>query len=59
MFYVFLLQTNDSVYETTSQQSIAFDLHELLHDVDIGSFLEPIKVIDETVNRKNISLTST
>ena len=47
MFYIFLMHTNDSVYETSSQQSIDFDVNELLNDADIGSPLDLVKVIDK------------
>ena len=56
MFYIFLLQTNDSVYETTSQQSIEFDVNELLNDADIGSSLDPFKVIDKTLKKINANI---
>ena len=52
MFYIFLLQTNDLVYETARQQSIDFDVNELLNDVDIGSSIDPVKVLEKTL--KNI-----
>ena len=52
MFYIFLLQTNDSVYETTTQQSSYFDVYELLNDVDIVSSIDPVKLIENTL--KNI-----
>jgi len=32
MFYIFLLQTIDSVFETMSEQSIALDVDELMRD---------------------------
>ena len=41
------------MYETTSQQSIDFDVHELLHDGYIGSSLDPIKVIEKTLKKIN------
>ena len=56
MFYIFLLQTNDSVYRTTSQKSIDFDVHELLNDVDIGSSLETVKVIEKTLKKINVDI---
>ena len=39
------------MYETTSQQSIDFDVHELLNDADIGSSLELVKVIEKTLKK--------
>ena len=53
MFCIFLLQRNDSVYETTSKRSIYFDVHGLLHNVDIGSSLDPVKVIEKTLKKNN------
>ena len=41
------------MYETTSQQSIYFDVHELLHDVYIGSYLGLVKVIEKTLKKIN------
>ena len=43
------MQTNDSVYETTSQKSIDFDVHELLNDADIGSSLDLVKLLKTTL----------
>ena len=51
MFYIFLLQTNDSVYETATQQSIYFDVNELLNDANIGSFIELVKILDKTLKK--------
>ena len=52
MFYIFLLQTNDSLYEISSQQSIYFDvLHDLLNNDDIGSSIDPVKVIEKTLKK--------
>ena len=56
MFYIFLLQTNDSVYETTTQQSIDFDVNELLNDVEIDSSLDPVKVIEKTLKNINVDI---
>ena len=56
MFYIFLLQTNDSVYETKSQLSIDFDVNELLNDADIGSYLDPVKVIEKTLKKINADI---
>ena len=56
MFYIFLWQTNDSVYEITSQQSIYFDVNELLNDVDIGSYLDLVKVIEKTLKKFNTDI---
>ena len=56
MFYIFLLQTNYSVYETTSQQSIDFDVNELLNDDDIGYSLDLVKVIEKTLKKINVDI---
>ena len=56
MFYIFVLQTSDLVYETTTQQSIDFDVKELLNNVDIGSSLDPIKVIEKTLKKNNADM---
>ena len=54
MFYIFLLQTNDSDYETTTQQSIYFDVNELLNDVDAGSSIDPVKVVEKTLKKQHV-----
>ena len=56
MFYIFLLQTNDLVYETPTQQSINFDVNELLNDADIGSSLDPVKLIEKTLKKINVDM---
>ena len=48
MFYIFLLHTNDSVYEIAKKQSIDFDVNELLNDADIGSSIDPVKLLEKT-----------
>ena len=49
MFYIFLLQTNDSVYETPTQQSIDFDVNKLLNDADIGSSIDLVNLLEKTL----------
>ena len=56
MFYIFLLQTNDSIYETKTQQSIDFDVYELLNDADIGSSIEPVKVLHKTLKKQHVEV---
>ena len=56
MFYIFLLQTHDSVYEIETQQSIDFNVNELMNDVDIGSSLNPMKVIEKTLKKINADI---
>ena len=52
MFNIFLLLTNDSDYETKTQQSIDFDVNKLLNDDDIGFSIDPMKLLEKTL--KNI-----
>ena len=52
MFYIFLFQNKYSLYETTSQKSIAFDVRELFHNDDIGYSLDLIKVIENTLKNQ-------
>ena len=56
MCYIFLLQTNYSVYKTSAQQSIDFDVNELLNNADLGSSLDPIKVIEKTLKKINVDI---
>ena len=41
------------MYETTSQQSIDFDVHELLNDAAIDYSLDPVKVIENILKKIN------
>ena len=56
MFYIFLLQTNDSMYETTSQQSIDFDVHELLNDANISHPIESVNLTEKTLKTINVDI---
>ena len=56
MFYVFLLQTNDLVFEIATQQSIDFDVNELLNDADIGSFLDPMNLLENTLKKFHVDM---
>ena len=56
LFYIFLLQTTDSTYETMSEQSIALDVDELMCNVGIDSSLDPIKMIENTLRKFNKDL---
>ena len=49
MFYIFLLQANDLLYETTTQRSIDFDVNELLNDSYIDSSINPVKLLENTL----------
>ena len=53
MFYIFLLQTIDLAYKTTSEQSIALDLNDFMCDYCIGSSLDPINMIDNSLKTVN------
>ena len=53
MFYIFLLQTNASVYETTTQQYLDFDVYELLNDTEIGSSIDSLKMLQKTLKNKH------
>ena len=39
-------------YKTKTQQSIDFDVNKLLNDADIGSSIDPVKLLENTL--KNI-----
>ena len=56
MFYIFLLQTGDSVYETPTQQSLQFDVYQLLKYNEIGTSIEPLKVLQKTIEKQNEEL---
>ena len=51
-----MLQTNDSVYETATQQSIDFDVNELLNDAENGSSIEPVKVVENTLKKIHVNM---
>ena len=51
MFYIFLLQSTDSGFDLESDKYINIDVDEIMHDADIGSSLDPIKMIEK--NLKN------
>ena len=53
MFYLFLLQTTDSIYETTTQQSLQFDVYQLFNDVNIGSSIDPLKVLQKPFKKQH------
>ena len=53
MFYKILLQATDSTFEKASEKSIDFDVHELMHDVGIGSSLDPINMIEKGLKKIN------
>ena len=51
-----LLQTNYSVYETATQQSLDFDVNKLLNDVDISSSLDLVKVLEKTLKKIHVNM---
>ena len=53
IFYIVLLHTTDSAYETTLEQAITFDVDEMMHDAVIDSSLEPINMIENTLRKNN------
>ena len=53
MFYKILLQAIDSTFEKASEKSIYFDVHDFMHDADIGSSLETIKVGEKGLKKIN------
>ena len=53
MFYIFLLQTNDSVYQTATQESLDFDVYQLFNDAKIGTSVDPFKVLHKTLKKQN------
>ena len=53
MFYIFLLQDTDSTFDLASNKLIDIDVDEIMRDIDIGSSLDPIKMIDKTLKKIN------
>ena len=51
MFYIFLLQATDSEIDLASDKSIDIYVDEIMHDVDNGSYLDPIKMIEKTLKK--------
>ena len=51
MFYIFLLQAIDSSFDLALDKSIDIDVDEIMHDVDIGSSLDPIKIIENNLTK--------
>ena len=56
MFYIFLLQTGDSVYETPSQHSLQFEVSELMKDNEISGSANPLRVLQKTMEKLNEEL---
>ena len=51
IFYIFLLQATDSEIDLASDKSIDIDLDEIMCDADIGSSLDPIKMIEKSLKK--------
>ena len=45
MFYIFLLQATNSIFDLASDKSIDIDVDEIIRDANIESSLDPIKMI--------------
>ena len=56
MFYIFLLQTGDSIYETLTHQSLQFDVYQLMKDKEISTSVDPLKVLLKTMEKQNEEL---
>ena len=56
MFYIFLLQTWDSVYETPSQHSLQFEVSQLMKYNEISGSVDPLRVLQKTMEKQNEEL---
>ena len=56
MFYIFLLQTGESVYETPTQQYLQFDVYQLMKYKEISTSVDPLKVLQKTMEKQNEEL---
>ena len=56
MFYIFLLQTEDSVYETPIQQCLQFNVSQLMKDNEISRSADPSGVLQKTMEKQNEEL---
>ena len=56
IFYIFLLQTWDSVYETMYQHSLQNEVSHLMRDSEIRGFADPLMVLQKTREKKNEEL---
>ena len=52
-FYIFLLHATNSTFDIASDKSIDIDVDEIMHNVDIGPSLDPIKMIEKTLTKFN------
>ena len=51
MFYIFLLQDTDSTFDLASNKPIDIDVDEIIHDDDIVSSLDLIKMMKKTLKK--------
>ena len=56
MFYIFMLQTGDSVYETPSQCSLQNEVSQLMKDSEIRGSADPLRVLQKTREKQNEEL---
>ena len=56
MFYIYLLQTRDSVYETPYQHSLKFEVSQLMKDNEISRSAVPLRVLQKTMEKQNEEL---
>ena len=50
---MFLLQATDSTFDLALDKSIDIDVDDIMCDGDIGSWLDPIKMIEKTLKKIN------
>ena len=56
MFYIFMLQTRDLVYETPTQHSLQFEVSQLMKDNEISRSVDPSRVLQKTMEKQNEEL---
>ena len=56
MFYIFLLQTGDSIYETPSQHSFQNEISQLMRGSEIRGSANPLTVLQKTREKQNEEL---
>ena len=56
MFYIFMLQIGDLVYETPSQHSIQFEFSQLMKDNEASRSADPSRVLQKTMEKQNEEL---
>ena len=53
MFFIILLKATDSTFDLASNKSIDIDVDEIMHNADIGSSIDLIKMIEKTLKKIN------